>query len=101
MLRDAGCDVIVAGDASEALDKLATETVDLLLSDVVMPMQSGIDLANQVRKTWPELPIVLMTGYSDEVAKGVDYPLIAKPFTPTQLKTVIETALAQHAVQAD
>jgi len=101
MLRDAGCEVIVASNASEALARLASEPVDLLLSDVVMPMQSGIDLANQVRKTRPELPIVLMTGYSDEVAKGVDYPLIAKPFTPTQLKTIIETALAQHSVAAD
>ncbi len=101
MLQDAGCDVVVASNASEALAKLEREPVDLLLSDVVMPVQSGIELADQVRKARPGLPIVLMTGYSDEVANGVDYPLIAKPFTPTQLKTVIETTLAQHPVGAD
>jgi CheY-like chemotaxis protein/anti-sigma regulatory factor (Ser/Thr protein kinase) len=101
MLRDAGCDVIVASNASEALAKLESEPVDLLLSDIVMPMQSGIELANQVREARPELPIVLMTGYSDELANGVDYPVIAKPFTPTQLRSVIETTLAQHSVAVD
>ena len=96
MLRAAGCDVIKASDAAEALDKLDNEPIDLMLTDIVMPGQSGIQLANQVRKIRPSLPIVLVTGYSDEMLEGgVDYPFIAKPFTSTELKDAIESALAQ------
>ena len=96
ILRDAGCDVIKANDAAEALDKLDSQPIDLMLTDIVMPGQSGIQLANQVRKIRPNLPIVLVTGYSDEMLEGgVDYPFIAKPFTATELKGAIETALAR------
>ena len=96
ILRDAGCDVVQANDAAEALDKLDGQSIDLMLTDIVMPGQSGIQLANEVRKTRPDLPIILMTGYSDEMLEGgVDYPFIAKPFTATELKSAIETALAR------
>ena len=95
MLVDAGCDVIEANDAAQAFQILESEPIDLMLTDVVMPGQSGVELANQVRKVRPDLPIVLVTGYSDELVKnGVDYPFIAKPFTATELKTVIQSALA-------
>lgn len=96
ILRDAGCEVIKANDAAEALDKLDSQPIDLMLTDIVMPGQSGIQLANRVRKTRPSLPIVLVTGYSDEMLEGgADYPFIAKPFTATELKAAIEAALAR------
>jgi PAS domain S-box-containing protein len=96
ILRDAGCDVIKANDAAAALDKLANQPIDLMLTDIVMPGQSGIQLANQVRKMQPKMPIVLVTGYSDEMLDGgLDYPFIGKPFTAAELKSAIEAALAQ------
>ena len=95
ILRDSGCDVIKANDAAEALETLDSQPIDLMLTDIVMPGQSGIQLANQVRKTRPNLPIILVTGYSNEMLEGgVDYPFIAKPFTATELKGAIESALA-------
>jgi len=68
-----------------------------MLADVVMPGASGIELANQVRRTRPELPIVLVSGYSDElVGTGTDYPFLTKPFTSAQLKSVLSSALAER-----
>ena len=94
MLLDAGCKVVEAGSAAEALGKL--DRIDLLLTDVVMPGASGIELANQVRSTLPDLPIVLVSGYSHELVEtGTDYPFLTKPFTLAQLKAVLGTALAQ------
>jgi CheY-like chemotaxis protein len=97
MLRDAGCNVIEASNASQALQLLDdSEQFDLMLADVVMPGQSGIELANQVRELRPNLPIVLVTGYSDELARGgVEYPCIAKPFTSTELRAAMESVLAR------
>ena len=98
MLRDAGCEVIESESAMDALEKLHGQEFDLLLSDVVMPGQSGVELANQVRGDRPDMTIVLMTGYSDELAKGgVHYPFIAKPFTSNGLKAVIGSALSANS----
>ena len=99
MLIDAGCHVIEASNAAEALQKLDGASVDLVLTDVVMPGASGVELANQIRRSMPDLPIVLVSGYSDElVDKGTDYPFLTKPFTSVELKTVLGSALARTAV---
>jgi signal transduction histidine kinase/CheY-like chemotaxis protein len=96
MLLDEGCSVMEASNAREALTRLEEAPVDLMLTDVVMPGASGIELANQVRRTRPELPIVLVSGFSDElVGTGTDYPFLTKPFTSAELKSVLSTALAQ------
>jgi PAS domain S-box-containing protein len=103
MLLDEGCSVMEASNAQEALTRLEEAPVDLMLTDVVMPGASGIELANQVRRTRPELPIVLVSGYSDElVGTGTDYPFLTKPFTSAELKSVLSTALAEtkSAVEA-
>ena len=103
MLLDEGCSVTEASNAQEALTRLEEAPVDLMLTDVVMPGASGIELANQVRRTRPELPIVLVSGYSDElVGTGTDYPFLTKPFTSAELKSVLSAALAEtkSAVEA-
>jgi PAS domain S-box-containing protein len=97
MLRDAGCDVIEANDAPQALQWVDSESFDLMLTDIVMPGQSGVELASQVRKIRPEMPIVLVTGYSGELAEGgLEYPFIPKPFTSAELRAVIKSALAER-----
>jgi CheY-like chemotaxis protein len=96
MLLDEGCSVMEASNAQEALTRPEEAPVDLMLTDVVMPGASGIELANHVRRTRPELPIVLVSGYSDElVGTGTDYPFVTKPFTSAKLKSVLSTALAE------
>ena len=95
MLLDEGCSVVEAASAKDALEMLEKTEVDLMLTDVVMPETSGIELANQVRRKLPKLPIVLVSGYSDElVGTGTDYPFLTKPFTAAELKSRLSSALA-------
>lgn len=84
MLEDIGLDIIHAVSAEQAL-KIADEDYpfDIVLTDVVMPGLSGVQLARRLNQRWPEMPVVLMSGYSDELAAGygAQYELLRKPFT--------------------
>jgi len=86
----------VSGD--EAIERLATSHADfdLVLSDMVMPGKlSGLDLVHHIADTWPELPAILMTGYSAAAASALNegIRLIAKPFTIQLLSAQIDEAL--------
>lgn len=98
VLQEAGFKVIEAEDGQAALDRVAASGVrpDLLLSDITMPRMDGRALAVEVRKAWPELPIVLMTGYAGGTLTS-DCPhnlLITKPFAPDDLVALIRKTLA-------
>jgi PAS domain S-box-containing protein len=79
--------VISANSAEQALEVLDTEPVDLVFSDVVMPGRSGVELARLARERFPDLPVLLASGYSEEVAKGAasDFEILAKPYGPDSL----------------
>ncbi len=96
--------VETAGDGSEALEILIRERgrFDLLLTDVRMPIMDGIALALAAARDFPDLTILLMTGYADqrERAKGLDalvHDVIAKPFSVTDLRGAVSEALAVRA----
>jgi signal transduction histidine kinase/CheY-like chemotaxis protein len=85
-LRQAGFTVRVAenGDAALALLDGGLE-VDVVFSDIVMPGGiSGIDLARAVRRRWPELPVVLATGYTERRVALPSVPILAKPYDIAQ-----------------
>jgi two-component system, cell cycle sensor histidine kinase and response regulator CckA len=91
VLRARGYDVVTTSGPVEAL-RLARETpgsIDLLITDVVMPAMSGLALAERLLSDRPEMKVLYMTGYSNEVvlAHGTPEPgsLIEKPFTPRQI----------------
>jgi len=99
-----GHDVMTACDGSEALDLLKREggRFDLLLTDIRMPIMDGIALALAAARDFPELVILLMTGYADqrERAHGLDaliHDVIAKPFTLAVLRAAVDEALAVRA----
>jgi DNA-binding response OmpR family regulator len=76
----------------------------LLLSDIKMPIMDGIALALQVGAQYPEVTIVLMTGFADqrERAHGLDalvYDVITKPFTLADLLAKVDDALAGRPVE--
>ena len=96
-----GHEVKTASDGSEALDLLSREQgrFDLLLTDVRMPIMDGIALALASARDYPDLTILLMTGYADqrERAYGLEaliHDVIAKPFTLTLLRDAVKEALA-------
>jgi len=85
MLDDLGLTVIWAGCAEDAL-KIIDETptpFDIVLTDVVMPGLSGVQLARRISRHWPDMPVVLTSGFSEELAQGYgsEYELLQKPFT--------------------
>jgi CheY-like chemotaxis protein len=99
-----GHQVETARDGSEALELLIRERgrFDLLLTDVRMPIMDGIALALAAARDFPELTILLMTGYADqrERAQGLDalvHDVIAKPFSVAELRGAVSEALAVRA----
>jgi DNA-binding NtrC family response regulator len=57
-----GYTAVSAGSAARALERLTEEPVDAVLSDVVMPEQSGLDFLRMLKERWPDVPVVLMSG---------------------------------------
>lgn len=100
-LQMSGHEVLEASDGGLALE-IAQEhdgRFDLLVSDIKMPVMDGIALSLTIGARWPELTIVLMTGFADqrERAHGLDaliYDVINKPFSLAQLIEKIDDALA-------
>jgi CheY-like chemotaxis protein len=103
VLEQAGYTVLVAEDGEHAL-RVAQGTlrVDLLMSDVRMPHLGGVELARRLRRIWPELKVVLMSGYPDIDAvnareSGVSEALFAKPFSTNELLAQVRNALDRAA----
>jgi CheY-like chemotaxis protein len=97
LLADLGCDVISVDSAQTALRKLQSDRFDLVLSDVVMPQMSGVELARRVRDDHPDVPVLLATGYSDEILRtGTEFAVIAKPFGAADLSQAMAEVLASR-----
>jgi signal transduction histidine kinase len=91
LLEDLGHHVIEAHSAIEALRLLESGlAADLLITDHAMPGMTGIELAREVRRQYPRLPILLATGFAElEGSEVVDVARLAKPYTQAQLATEI------------
>lgn len=98
-LKDAGYRVIEAGDAEAALDmvKAANSRIDLLLTDVIMPGKSGVELLEQVKVVHPSLRSLFMSGYTGDLPlRGGLMPeaaFLEKPFTRSSLLKKVRSAL--------
>jgi CheY-like chemotaxis protein len=95
LLEDLGCRVIPADSAEAALPLIDAETPGLLFSDIVMPGRSGIALARAARELRPDLPILLASGYSEEIIGGgaSDFEVLRKPYSGQTLATALSRAL--------
>ena len=84
-----GFAVETASSGPEALSKLAEGQFDLVVTDRKMPGMAGAQLAAQVKKRLPLLPIILLTGYPPEsTPPGVD-AILLKPFSTAELRSTI------------
>jgi CheY-like chemotaxis protein len=99
-----GHEVKTACDGTDALDVLVRDNgrFDLLLTDIRMPIMDGIALALAAARDYPDLTILLMTGYADqrERAHGLEaiiHDVIAKPFSVPVLRAAVNEALAVGA----
>ena len=99
MLLDLGYRTAWASNAMEALEMLGRNDphIDLMFSDVIMPGMNGVELATQVRRSYPDLPIVLTSGYSDVLAaEGTHgFNLIPKPYSIEALSRTLNDMLGE------
>ena len=102
MLNELGFEAVVAHSAKEALQRLSAEQrPTLVFSDIVMPGGiSGIELARKVRDRFPELPVLLTSGYSEKVTDTEGFPLLQKPYDMESLAAALSTLLKQEIATA-
>jgi len=99
-LEGLGYTVIAAAGAEDALDLMETRggSIDLVLTDVVMPGKSGRELGDELARRWPAVPVIFMSGYTGELIarRGMadaGIVLIPKPFTREELARAVRGAL--------
>ncbi|KPH06954.1 PAS domain-containing sensor histidine kinase (plasmid) [Rhizobium acidisoli] len=91
MLEDLGHTVFEAMAGPEALEIMRKQPVDLVICDHAMPRMTGAELAEVIREEWPEMPIILATGYAElpEGTRTANLPRLGKPFSQAQLADAI------------
>jgi DNA-binding NtrC family response regulator len=97
ILTDAGCEVTVAADATEALDQVKARKFDALLTDMRMPAMSGAQLVHEVRRVDPGLPALVVTAYSENEELRVAQTegllaVLSKPLAIPLLMALLESA---------
>jgi DNA-binding NtrC family response regulator len=98
ILEAEGFEVTTVPSADEALEKVKNYDFDLLLIDVKMPKHDGIFLMREVKKNWPDIPIIVMSGYPTpetiaDVLKLGATQFIPKPFKPDELMKSIRQVI--------
>lgn len=96
-----GHEIVTAQDGAEALEILTREdgAFDLLLTDIQMPIMDGIALALSAARDFPDLTILLMTGFADQRERASNlnalvHDVVTKPFSVADIRTAVADALA-------
>jgi DNA-binding response OmpR family regulator len=94
MLERRGAIAVLASDGAEAEQLIHAQKFDVVLLDVMMPRRTGYQLVSVARAVQPETPVILMSGYTDQV-HGVEPPdfFLEKPFNASMLESAIQSAL--------
>ena len=98
LLRTQGYTVLQATNAREARAVIGSRRLDLVISDIVMPGESGIELRRVIAREHPDLPVILISGYSAEgpaefAARTPNTAFVQKPFAADQLLTLVRETL--------
>jgi PAS domain S-box-containing protein len=98
-LEEDGFTVEMAADAEQALDLVDRQSVDLVVSDIVLPGASGFDLCSELKRRRSDLPVLMLSSLNDPMTiirsleSGADY-FLTKPYGPEHLTARIRTALS-------
>jgi CheY-like chemotaxis protein len=100
MLEDFGHTVVEASSGAAALEVIRkTPHVDLVITDQAMPQMTGMQLAAAIKVDWPNLPILLMSGYAELPRKTpFEVPKLAKPFSLDDLKDAVARTMQGKAI---
>ena len=95
MLEDLGHRVFEASSGEEALAVLRRDTwIDLVITDQAMPRMTGIQLIAEMKPQWPDLPVILATGYAELSAEADPMPpRLAKPFLQYDLLQAVNDVM--------
>jgi two-component system cell cycle sensor histidine kinase/response regulator CckA len=101
-LRSQGCTVLTASSPLDALKifERYSDTIDLLLTDIMMPDMTGPEMAKLMRSIRPDLRIIFMSGYADGHTKasffpGEQIPFIMKPFHPAEMTRIVKEGIGR------
>jgi PAS domain S-box-containing protein len=96
MMEEMGYTVLNVRDATQALALVKQQRLDLVVSDIVMAGSiNGLDLARTLRKEYPRLPVLLVTGYSEALGEAnAEFPVLRKPYQLAELSKALANARA-------
>jgi response regulator RpfG family c-di-GMP phosphodiesterase len=107
LFRGSGYRVFTALSGAEALELMAREHVDLVISDMRMPFMDGAQLLEQVRSRWPATTRILLTGYADvassvaAINRGEVYRYITKPWNDGEILMNVGQAFERQALERE
>lgn len=98
-----GYEVKAAKNGLEGLKMISDEKFDLVLTDLKMPDMDGIEVLKRIKEEWPEIEVIIITGYQtvDTAVKSIKlgaFDYIEKPFTPDALVAAVAKALNRKRI---
>lgn len=105
LLVEDGHTVASASSAPKAIEVLSTQEMDVVLTDLKMPRQSGLELLREIRHRWPRTLVVMITGYATvetalEAMKLGAFDYIRKPFRADQVQATLRLVAQEHAFES-
>ena len=92
LLEDMGHTVFQAGSARQALDMLDQGHFDIVITDHAMPGMTGAQLADMIEERWPDMPVVIVTGFAELPPQAVNRLRLDKPFKQSDLSVMLSRA---------
>jgi DNA-binding NtrC family response regulator len=94
-------EVIPARSADAALEAIRREAIGMILLDIKMPGKDGMSLLREVKEKWPNIPVVVMSGYAtnemvEQVSRTEAATFIAKPFIPDELVEAVAKVIEKE-----
>jgi DNA-binding NtrC family response regulator len=94
-------EVIAARSADAALEVIRRESIGMILLDIKMPGKDGMSLLKEVKEKWPNIPVIVMSGYAttetvEQVSRTEAATFIAKPFTPDELLDAVAKVIEKE-----
>jgi CheY-like chemotaxis protein len=100
-LEDAGFEVVQATTGGQALRLLQSDiAIDALLTDIRMPEANGWEVARAYRERFPDLPVLYVTGYAEQMQPVAGGVILSKPYTMTQIINLLDAMAEQGHGQA-
>ncbi len=107
LLKQENYDILTARNAQEALDKLRTKSVSLVMTDQRMPGMTGLELLKETKQLYPETMRMVLTGFTDldvvvkAINEGEVYRFVTKPWEDEGLKNIIRQVMFQYNLLVD